>query len=135
MVKICPNCGEKNFDDALFCMSCTENIKNVKTKPEVQQAISFNVRDEFEGLRPRGYKPQPWQGRYYSKLGLLFAGLYLLFFFIYSLFIILFIFSILVVVLGWVGIKNGDELLGKFSFGVGILLFLITITLFIISFF
>jgi len=93
------------------------------------------IEDEFEGFQPRGYTPQPWEGRYYSKLGLIFATLYLVLFFYYQALIILLILSFLTVILGRVGIKNGDIYIGKISFGVGIILVLLTLIFFIISFF
>ncbi len=93
------------------------------------------IEDEFEGFQPRGYTPQPWEGRYYSKLGLIFATLYLVLFFYYQALIILLILSFLTVILSRVDIKNGDIYIGKISFGVGIILVLLTLIFFIISFF
>lgn len=93
------------------------------------------IEDEFEGFQPRGYTPQPWEGRCYSKLGLIFATLYLVLFFYYPALIILLILSFLTVILGRVGIKNGDIYFGKISFGVGIILVCLTLIFFIISFF
>lgn len=134
LVKICPKCGAKNFDDARLCMKCNTNIKRIIQQPsETEGSLPKPMRDEFHGLQPMGYTPQTWQGRYYSRVGLTFAGLYFVFFFIFSLFIILFIFSILVAILGWIGKKNGDDFLGKICFGIGIVLIVLTLGLFIIS--
>ena len=134
MVKIYSSCGAKNFDDARHCMNCAADIKRVVKQPlATDVSLSNNVADELQDLKPRGYTPQPWQGRIYSKLGLAFAGLYFVFFFIYSAFIILFIFSTLTIILGKVAISNGDESIGKFALAIGIILFLLTLILFILA--
>ena len=134
MVKICPKCRTKNFDDTKYCMKCSEKIKHIKPEPvTVFPSAPTTETDEFHGLQPKGYTPEPWQGRPYTKLASTCIGLYLLFFFIYSLFILLFIFAILTIVFGKFAISNGDKILGKLTFFVGIVLVVFTVFLLLLT--
>jgi hypothetical protein len=132
MVKLCPNCGMQNLDDASVCMHCHITLRTHTDVPlPSKQTATEDSIDEFQGLQPRGYTVQPWQGRIYSKLGILLAGLYFLFFFVIPIFLILFVFSIFPIILGVVGYINGDKFVGKISIFLGIALFCITSILFI----
>lgn len=134
MVKICPRCQTKNFDDARHCTNCTEKLKRVPSQPvELQEPMHLNQRDEFEGLHPRGHSPEPWEGRWFSKVGLIFAAIFCIFLFIYPLYLLLFIFSIVVIFLGRVGMKKGDTLVGKFVFILGVILCIVTVILYVID--
>ena len=124
MVKICPSCGEKNFDDARKCMKCNENIKYIQVKPD-------NFVDEFEGMAPRGATPNVWKGRYFGRIALILVGLYFVFLLIFPLYILLFVFSIFTIVFGKFAMNNGDEYIGKFTFVVGAITFIITLAFFI----
>ena len=131
MVKICPDCETKNFDDARHCTNCSKSLKRVPSQHvEVPEEMRSYPGDELEGLRPRGHTPEPWEGRWFSKVGLVFAALFCIFLFIYPLYLLLFIFSITVLILGRVGMKKGDVLVGKFVFILGVILFVVTVILF-----
>ena len=138
MVKFCPNCGVKNFDDTRLCMKCNANIKKVMQQPlETEETKPKQLRDEFHGLQPMGYTSQPWQGRNYSKLGLYFALSYFVVLFT-SLFLyqlpslLFFVLSIPVIILGVVGFINGDKIIGKFTIVVGIIVVLLTLVFLIL---
>ena len=134
-MKICPKCGTKNFDDARYCMKCTGKISGVKPESMVEPSpLETQAKTEFNGWKPRGYTPQPWEGRVYSRLGLVCVLLYFIFLMTIPIYIVLFIFSILATVLGKIAIKNGDKMIGKFSFFTGLLLLIITLIFFILEF-
>ena len=50
MVKICPNCGEKNFDDSKYCMKCYTNIKRVEK--QLDKSLMTKKQDEYPFYTP-----------------------------------------------------------------------------------
>lgn len=54
MVKICPKCREKKFDDKKFCVHCGKFIKGVEKQAEDP------VVDDFPEFTPRGYTSDSW---------------------------------------------------------------------------
>jgi hypothetical protein len=134
MVKICPYCHTKNFDDAKYCMSCTEKITEVNAEIVTSRTRTITNNDQFGGRQPQGYTPEPWQGRLYTKLSLSCIVLFFVFFFIYPAFIVLFLFSVLASILGKVGASHGDKSLGKFTMAIGVMLLVFSIILYIITF-
>jgi len=54
MVKICPNCGEKNFDDAWFCMSCTAKLGKKTYLKDVDLPSAENE-SEHQYSQPQSY--------------------------------------------------------------------------------
>ena len=58
MIKVCPKCGYQNDEDAIYCLQCLEDLKNVLPGEEVK--INFT---EFTGyntnnMSPLGYSLQ-----------------------------------------------------------------------------
>jgi len=133
MVKICPKCSMKNFDDTRLCEKCLTDISNL---PILKEKVSY---DNYSYFTPRGMQKQPYEGRIYSKIGLSFATLFfvLLVMYFYLPILLAFLFYILVIlaiftpILGKVASHNGDEMLGKFTFFIGILSIIITFAIFI----
>jgi len=80
MVKICPNCGEKNFDDAKYCMKCNTKIKRVEKLPD-KPIIDEN--DEYSYYKPKGYQVKPGVREYITYPAIIFA---VASFFIFSIF-------------------------------------------------
>lgn len=63
MVKVCPECGEKNFDDAKYCMKCNTNIKRIEKLPD--KPFIFKD-DEYSYYTPRGYCLDPGVREYFT---------------------------------------------------------------------
>jgi len=89
MVKICPNCGEKNFDDAKYCIKCTTKIKKVEKLPD-RPIIDEN--DEYSYYTPKGYQVNAGVREYFTYPAIIF-GILSFFFFPIFMIIIAFILS------------------------------------------
>ena len=91
------------------------------------------IENEFEGFEPRGYTPEPWQGRVSSKFGLLIAGMYFVFLILALIFaipyLVYLVISILVMVFGSFGFIKGDKIIGGFTTFIGIFLLVFTFIL------
>ena len=86
MVKICPECGEKNFDDAKYCMKCNANIKRVEKLVD-KSLISKD--DEYSYYTPRGHRLDAGVREYFTIPAIVLA---IVSFFFLSIFLILFAF-------------------------------------------
>lgn len=95
MVKICPNCKEKNFDDSKRCMKCNAKIKKVITQPD--EPLS----DEFPDFKPLGYHVDYAVRNFFSIPGIIFA--------IISFFIIPIIFIPMAFTFGSLGVIKSDK--------------------------
>jgi len=84
-MKICPECGAKNFDDSKYCMKCTANIKNAELQP--YKAIISKEDDDYPFYTPRGYVANSSIRNYFTLPGIFFG--IISFFFIPILFVIL----------------------------------------------
>ncbi len=82
-MKICPNCGEKNFDDAKHCMHCDTNIR--KVEKQIDEPLIPKDQDDYPFYTPRGFQLEPGVRNYFTIPGILSAVLS--FFFIPILFI------------------------------------------------
>jgi hypothetical protein len=131
MVKICPSCGMRNFDDAKICTSCFEKIRDAAV-------IEHEIEDVMPGFKPRGMDKQVFEGRIYTKTGaslfILYISLYILFWFYWFLdsvyeAIILLVFALLIILCGRLAMTNGDRLLGKYVLLLGFILIFFTAAL------
>jgi hypothetical protein len=100
MVKVCPDCGAKNFDEAKYCTQCYQSIRRVTIKLDP-------LTQEFENMRPRGYTYNVNEGNYYGGVAFVFAFL--------SFFFLPFIFFLLTVVFGIIAIVKGAQALGAMA--------------------
>ena len=99
MVKICPNCGEKNFDDAKQCMHCNTNIKKVEILPD-KPLIPKD--DEYSYYTPRGYTIDPGVREYFTFPAIICG--------VISLFFLPILFIPLAFILGGRATIKGDKL-------------------------
>ena len=99
MVKICPECGEKNFDDAKYCTHCNTNIKKTEKQPD---GSLLPKNDEYSYYTPRGYRVDPGVREYFTLPGIFFGAL--------SFFFIPIVFIPLAFTLGGLAVIKDDKL-------------------------
>ena len=96
MVKICPKCGTKNFDDSRFCRKCFIKIKKIPVTRDEP------LKDEFDYSYSKGYSVDIAARNFFTIPGIV-SGLV-------AFFILPWIFGILAFALGINAVFRGDRL-------------------------
>ena len=58
MIKVCPKCGYQNDEDAIYCLQCLEDLKNVLPGEEVKINSTEFTGYNTNNMSPLGYSLQ-----------------------------------------------------------------------------
>jgi len=100
MVKICPNCYNKNSNHADFCINCSSSLENAQILEEKEIDSQIDSHYKYEAKESR-YISNVW--RPFSILGIFFAV-------ISFFFNVLYVFTGLALFFGGIGLVRGDKL-------------------------
>jgi len=108
MVKICQNCGNKNYNDSRKCINCDGDISQVP----ISKDPKFN--DNRQRYNPRDESIFSNPGRPFTIMGFFLALAFLISSFIVPMNILtitfFYILSCLVIVMGFLAMKKDDSL-------------------------
>ena len=121
MVKICPNCGNKNYNDSVKCINCDGDIGMIQVTKD----------PTFNDQKPRTLQYEEHRiisiGRSFTLMGVFLSVAYIISLLVVPLLVLtsifFFILASLIIFMGFMAIKK-DEWLGLIPLIIGIIFFI-----------